>query len=75
MFLFILPIPTAPGNVVINENANGLLREFFPKALDLAIVTEEELMEDLILMNKRPRKCLGWKTAFEAFMEELSHLN
>jgi transposase, IS30 family len=58
-----------------NENSNGLLREFFPKASDLSKVTQDELMKALMLINNRPRKCLGWKTSFEAFMDELSHLD
>ena len=39
-----------------------------------AQVTVQKLEEALILINSRPRKCLGWKTSYEAFMEELSHL-
>ncbi|MBE0339351.1 IS30 family transposase [Paenibacillus sp. 23TSA30-6] len=57
-----------------NENANGLLREFFPKGTDFAQVTDEVLEKALYLINHRPRKCLGWKTAHESFLEELSHL-
>jgi IS30 family transposase len=57
-----------------NENANGLLREFFPKGTDFAQVREDELAQALDLINHRPRKCLGWKTAHESFSEELSHL-
>ncbi|MTL67461.1 IS30 family transposase [Turicibacter sanguinis] len=57
-----------------NENANGLLREFFPKKTDLARVSDEEIDEALCLINHRPRKCLGWKTSFELFHEKLSHL-
>lgn len=57
-----------------NENANGLLREFFPKGTDLAGVEDEELARSLDLINNRPRKCLGWRTAHESFSEELSHL-
>jgi IS30 family transposase len=57
-----------------NENANGLLREFFLKGIDLLTVTEEELVTALDLINHRPRKCLEWKTAHEAFQEKLSHL-
>lgn len=53
-----------------NENANGLLREFFPKKTDLAKITNEELQQALELINHRPRKCLGWKTSYEAFLEE-----
>lgn len=52
----------------------GLLREFFPKDHDFASVTDEQLAEAIHLINNRPRKCLGWKSAREAFMEELSHL-
>lgn len=57
-----------------NENANGLLREFFPKGKDFAEVTDEELARALHLINHRPRKCLGWKSANESFMEDLLHL-
>lgn len=57
-----------------NENANGLLREFFPKRTDLTEIKEEELNKVLFLINNRPRKCLKWKTAYESFMESLSHL-
>jgi transposase, IS30 family len=57
-----------------NENANGLLREFFPKKTDFDQITESELNLALSLINNRPRKCLGWKTANESFMESLSHL-
>ncbi|MGE6578007.1 IS30 family transposase [Paenibacillus xylanexedens] len=57
-----------------NENANGLLREFHPKGTDFTQVEDEELAHSLDLMNHRPRKCLGWKTAHESFAEELSHL-
>nr|WP_229523413.1 IS30 family transposase [Paenibacillus farraposensis] len=57
-----------------NENANGLLREFFPKGTDFAQLTDEALEKALPLINHRPRKCLGWKTAHESFSEELSHL-
>ncbi|MDN8588867.1 IS30 family transposase [Chryseobacterium mucoviscidosis] len=57
-----------------NENANGLLREFFPKGTDLAKVEDEDLAGSLDLINHRPRKCLGWRTAHESFTEELSHL-
>ncbi|CAM4478193.1 Integrase catalytic domain-containing protein [Paenibacillus xylanexedens] len=43
-----------------NENANGMLREFFPKGTDFAQVEDEDLARSLDLMNHRPRKCLGW---------------
>jgi len=59
---------------VSNENGNGLLREFFPKKTNFDHVTEAEMEHALQLINNRPRKCLGWKTAYEAFEEELLHL-
>lgn len=58
-----------------NEKANGLLQEFFPKRTDLALVSGESVRQALSLINQRPRKCLGWKTTYEAFQEELLHLN
>jgi IS30 family transposase len=58
-----------------NEKANGLLREFFPKKTDLALITEEELELALHLINHRPRKCLRWKTSYEPFWEEVSQLD
>ena len=57
-----------------NENGNGLLREFFPKGHDFAQVTDQELAHALHLINHRPRKCLGWKSAHESFMDHVSHL-
>jgi IS30 family transposase len=48
-----------------NENSNGLLREFYPKGMNLSQTTNEELKEKLALMNNRPRKCIGFKTPLE----------
>ncbi|WP_340081424.1 IS30 family transposase [Terribacillus sp. FSL K6-0262] len=67
--------PYAPWQRGTNENSNGLLREFFPKKTDLASVSEDEIHQALYLINHRPRKILGWKTPYEAFQEELSHLD
>ena len=57
-----------------NENGNGLLREFFPKKTNFDEVSPEELTEALNYINNRPRKCLDWKTANEAFNEQLLYL-
>ncbi|MGE7022581.1 IS30 family transposase [Solibacillus cecembensis] len=57
-----------------NENGNGLLREFFPKKTNFDHVTLDDMNQALHFINNRPRKCLGWKTAYEAFREELLHL-
>ena len=50
-----------------NENSNGLLREFYPKGMDLSEVSDEDLQEKIILLNNRPRKCLGYQTPSEVF--------
>ncbi|VVH60368.1 Mobile element protein [uncultured Gammaproteobacteria bacterium] len=48
----------------LNENHNGLLRQFFPKRMALDNVSEKEAFRATDLMNNRPRKCLGYKTPF-----------
>ncbi len=57
-----------------NENSNGLLREFFPKKTNFDLIGQEELQKALDLINNRPRKCLGYQTPHEVFMEEVLHL-
>lgn len=57
-----------------NENANGLLREFFPKRTDFSGMDDNAVMDAIRLINNRPRKCLNWKTANEAFMDEVLRL-
>jgi IS30 family transposase len=52
-----------------NENANGLLRQYFPKGMELINVVGEEVFEAVDKLNSRPRKCLGFKTPYEAFKE------
>ena len=52
-----------------NENANGLLRQYYPKSKRLDRVRPEHLFKKLDKLNSRPRKCLSWKTPYEAFEE------
>lgn len=52
-----------------NENANGLLRQYFPKAMGLLDVTTQQVLEAVHKLNRRPRKCLGFKTPYEVFRE------
>ena len=58
-----------------NENANGLLREFFPKKTDFATISDAQLAAALHAINQRPRKCLHWQLAQDLFTHTLSHLN
>ena len=48
-----------------NENTNGLLRDFYPKGMDLSDVDEEEMKCNLEKMNQHPRKCLHYQTPSE----------
>ena len=48
-----------------NENTNGLVRQFFPKGLDLRQVTAQQVAAAEHLLNNRPRKCLGYRTPLE----------
>lgn len=50
----------APWQRGSNENANGLLRDYFPKGTDLSAASPEELQRVADEINARPRKTLGW---------------
>ncbi len=55
-----------------NENANGLIRRFYPKGTDISKVGNEELAAVVRWINNRPRKCLGYRTPFEVVQQALS---
>ena len=52
-----------------NENANGLLRQYFPKTMELTDVTIKQVFDAVDKLNSRPRKCLKFKTPYEVFKE------
>ena len=51
----------------LNENTNGLIRQFFPKGKDLVDITDAQIQEVMDKLNNRPRKCLGFKTPNQIF--------
>ena len=51
----------------LNENSNGLLRQYFPKGMELTDITEEQVQEAVERINHRPRKVLGFRTPHEVF--------
>ena len=59
----------------LNEQTNGLLRQFFPKGTNFKIVKAEDVQKAVELINNRPRKCLDYRTPFEVFYELSSYLD
>ena len=53
----------------LNENTNGLIRQYLPKSRRLDNVTEKELSNIMEQLNHRPRKTLGFKTPYELFFK------
>lgn len=51
----------------LNENSNGLLRQYFPKGMELIDITEKRVQEAVERINHRPRKVLGFRSAHEVF--------
>lgn len=51
----------------VNENTNGLIRQYFPKNRELISVTKAETDYVMNRLNHRPRKTLGFRTPYEVF--------
>ena len=52
--------PHAPWQRGLNEHTNDMLRFFFPKGTDFSLISEDELLHVVHLINSRPRKCLDF---------------
>jgi IS30 family transposase len=51
----------------LNENTNGLIRQYFPKKHDFTTITEKDVTMVMNKLNNRPRKCLVFKTPNQVF--------
>ena len=51
----------------LNEQVNGLIRQYLPKQTDLRHVSQRQLQFIMNRLNHRPRKNLGFKTPYEVF--------
>jgi len=53
----------------LNENTNGLVRQYFPKKTDFTKITHSKISEIEYLLNSRPRKSLNFQTPHEIFFQ------
>jgi len=56
----------------LNENTNGLVRQYFPKKYPFANITAKDVQQVEDLLNNRPRKTLGYWTPNEVFFKQRS---
>jgi IS30 family transposase len=64
--------PGSPWQRALNENTNGLLRQYFPKGTDLSGYHPDYLEFVANQLNDRPRKRLDWQTPKETLADLLS---
>jgi len=53
----------------VNENSNGLIRQYFPKKSDFSQITTRDVRRAEARLNNRPRKTLGYRTPKEVFFK------
>jgi IS30 family transposase len=52
------------------EHANKLLRRYLPKGCDLGTYSQAQIDDFVLKLNKKPRRCLGYKSSLELAVEK-----
>jgi IS30 family transposase len=61
--------PYSPWQKGSNENANKMLRRYFPKGTDFNKISQREIDKKVLLINKKPRRVLGYMSALEVALK------
>jgi len=56
----------------LNENTNGLIRQYVPKRTDIGSLSDAQIQHIMDRLNHRPRKGLGYRTPHELLFLEIS---
>jgi len=59
----------------IVENTNGIIRRDMPRKSDIADYSKKDIEMIQYMINSTPRKCLGYQTPEEAFIQKLNETN
>ena len=51
------------------ENANKMIRQYFPKGTDFRTVSQKEVDRVVLIINSKPRKILGYRSALEVALK------